>query len=252
MVSTTTCPSIYDCTHPAELPKNEWSLLYADSQEVNDPGLAVMSFDNDPSTIWHTRWSTGIDPYPHEIRIDLGNLYRVSKFTYLTRQDGENGRIRDYQLYISMDTLNWGPAVSTGQWINTAAPQTIVLDSAMPGHYFRLVALSEVNGGPWASAAEFSLTGCMDYPAGTTPATSDHSVKAFPIPTGGIVKVDLPAGTGYTYRIVSASGDLIETGNLENATAPSTFNLSDAAPGVYLIIITDSTGVRYRVKVVKE
>ena len=59
MITATTCPSIEDCSNPAEVPKDIWELLYVDSQETNYPGLAVMAFDNDPATIWHTRWSTG-------------------------------------------------------------------------------------------------------------------------------------------------------------------------------------------------
>ena len=42
MVSASGCPSIYDCNNPAELPKYLWSVIYADSEEENDPGLAVM------------------------------------------------------------------------------------------------------------------------------------------------------------------------------------------------------------------
>jgi len=164
MVTATTCPSIYDCNNPDILPKDIWSLIYVDSEEVNDPGLAVMSFDNDPSTIWHTAWSTGDVPYPHEIQIGLGQEYWIYKFIYLTRQDSENGRIKDYELYIGDDTLNWGIPVKTGQFVNTSALQTIVLDTAKAGRFFRLRALSEVNGNPWASAAEFSMVGCVDYP----------------------------------------------------------------------------------------
>ncbi|MBK6785837.1 MAG: discoidin domain-containing protein [Saprospiraceae bacterium] len=90
------CPSIEDCNNPATIPKEGWKLKYVNSQEVNDPGLAVMSFDGDPSTIWHTRWSTGSDPYPHEIQVDMEDEYVLSVFEYLTRQEGVNGRIKAY------------------------------------------------------------------------------------------------------------------------------------------------------------
>ena len=162
MITTTTCPSIEDCDNPDTLPKDIWQLLYVDSEETNDPGLATMSFDDDPETIWHTRWSTGDDPYPHEIQIDLGESYKVFSFTYLARQDGVNGRIADYELYISRDQLDWGDPVSTGTFVNTSAPQTVDFPQGVTGRYFRLRALSEVNGNPWASAAEFSLVGCIE------------------------------------------------------------------------------------------
>ena len=252
MVSATTCPSIYDCNNPAELPKDLWSLIYADSEEVNDPGYATMSFDNNPSTIWHTCWSTGDVPYPHEIQIGLGQLYWIHKFTYLTRQEGENGRIKNYQLYISTDTLNWGLPVKTGQFDNTSAPQTIVLDTAMPGRYFRLVALSEVNGNPWASAAEFSIVGCVDYPASAGSATECKGLTAFPVPTNGIVNVSLPDGNSFRYKIVTSTGLVIEEGNIDTNSGSYPFYLGDKNDGVYILILTDTRGATYRIKALKK
>jgi len=252
MVSATTCPSIYDCNNPAELPKDIWSLIYVDSEETGDPGYAVMSFDNNPSTIWHTAWSSGNAPFPHEIQIGLGQPYRISKFTYLTRQDSENGRIKDYKLYISTDSLDWGDPVKTGQFVNTSAPQTIVLDTAKAGRFFRLVALSEVNGNPWASAAEFTLVGCVDYPAGTVNSGKGSGLAAFPVPSSGIVNISLPGGADFRYSIVSASGIVVEQGTIGNNNGFHSFSLGNKTAGVYFIILTDTQGVTYRVRVIKK
>ncbi len=251
MVTASTCPSIYDCNNPAELPKNIWSLVYVDSEETNYPGLATMSFDDDPSTIWHTRWSTGNDPYPHEIQVSLGARYRISKFTYLPRQDGENGRIKSYELYITGDTLDWGTPVKTGEFVNTSAPQTITLDTAKTGKYFRIVALNEVNGNPWASAAEFSLVGCVDWPVGAgQEKTSDHII-AFPVPTSGKAEVSLPTGNSFRYQIVSSAGEVIQSGSIENHPEFYRFDLAGQKAGLYFIRLTGEAGQVYRVKVVK-
>ena len=252
MVTATTCPSIYDCNNPDVLPKSIWSLLYVDSEELNYPGYAVMSFDNDPSTIWHTAWSTGDVPYPHEIQIALGQEYWIYKFIYLTRQDGENGRIKDYELYISDDTLNWGIPVKTGQFVNTSAPQTVVLDSAKAGRFFRLKALSEVNGNPWASAAEFSLVGCVNYPAGTEKVPASNSLVAFPVPTDGCVNLSLPPGDRFNYRLVSSAGQVVEQGSIEHPSATYILSLANKHAGVYYFILTDKSGVTYRIKVLKK
>jgi hypothetical protein len=211
-----------------------------------------MSFDNDPSTIWHTRWSTGTDPYPHEIQIGLGRSYKISRFTYLPRQDGENGRIKEYELYISEDSLNWGAPVKSGQWINTASPQTIVLDTVKSGRYFRLVALSEVNGGPWASAAEFTLTGCIEFPAGKEPVKMDNSIKAFPVPSDGIVAIDLPSRDRFQYRVLSSFGQTVQQGIIEISSVSYSFNIGNEKPGIYFILLKDSKGLVYRVKVIRE
>jgi hypothetical protein len=252
MVTTTTCPSIYDCNNPDILPKNIWNLLYVDSEELNDPGYAWMSFDDNPGTIWHTCWSTGNPPYPHEIRIDLGQHYKVSKFTYLTRQDSENGRIKDYRLYLSSDTLDWGNPVKTGSFVNTSAPQSVSFDTAVPCRYFRLVALNEVNGNPWASAAEFSLTGCVDYPAGSGLGATMKDITAYPVPAGGTVTLDIPQAHEYRYEILDPQGRLVGHGSIPGNNSPVNIGLYDLPAGLYFILISSGDGPTFRAKIIKD
>jgi len=252
MVSTTTCPSIYDCDNPAELPKNIWELVYVDSEEVNSPGLAIMSFDDDFSTIWHTQWSTGSDPYPHEIQIDMGEVYSISKFVYFTRQDGQNGRIKEYELFISENLFDWGEAVSTGEFMNTAAPQTIVFDEAIKGQYFRLLALSEVNGNDWASAAEFDMVGCI-YGVGLEESKKELTrINAFPVPSSGLVSISLPTTQKLNYTISSSSGKQMQNGLIPNDLEFYTFDISNISSGVYLISLQSEDGTVFRVKIIKE
>jgi PKD repeat protein len=252
MITATTCPSIEDCTNPAEVPKYIWELLYVDSEETNYPGLAVMAFDDDPSTIWHTRWSTGSDPYPHEIQVDMGGLYRVYEFIYLNRQDGQNGRIKEYELYISEDTLDWGVPVSTGEFENTAAPQTISFDVPPNGQYFRLLALSEVNGNAWASAAEFSVVGCTDIYSKAEQLRAYEKLMAFPIPTSGLVTISLPTGREFNYNVMSSGGQMVMQGKIENPSGSFSIDMSQNIAGVYFIIFRNKPGQIFRVKVVKE
>ncbi|MBE0647563.1 MAG: discoidin domain-containing protein [Bacteroidales bacterium] len=251
MVTASTCPSLYDCNNPAELPKDEWSLIYVDSEELNYPGLAIMSFDDKPETIWHTRWSTGNDPYPHEIQVDLGARYRIYTFTYLPRQDGTNGRISEYRLYISEDTLNWGAPASMGQFENSGAPKIITLDTPSVGRYFRLVALSEVNGNPWASAAEFSMVGCYEWPVEVNPPSIEQGITAFPVPTDGIVNLSLPMAECFQYQILSSAGSLVGKGIIDHPSDYQKFDLGNQPAGIYLIRLTTNSGVTFNVKVVK-
>ncbi|NOR88315.1 MAG: T9SS type A sorting domain-containing protein, partial [Bacteroidales bacterium] len=252
MVTTTTCPSIYDCDNPAEVPKDIWELIYVDSEEVNYPGLAIMSFDEDPSTIWHTRWSTGSDPYPHEIQVDMSSSYHVYEFIYLPRQNGSNGRIKDYELYISEDSLNWGMPVFTGEFINSAAPQSITFNDPPYGQYFRLLTLSEVNGNEWTSAAEFSIVGCVD-PNGSSESLNPYvDLKAFPVPSNGNVNIALPAADKLHYSLLSSHGQLIKQGSIENPSSSFSLDLSSYGSGIYILRMRSDSGVVYRVKLVKE
>jgi len=252
MITATTCPSIEDCSNPAEVPKDIWELMYVDSEEINYPGLAVMSFDDDPSTIWHTQWSTGSDPYPHEIQVDLGEMYKIFKFIYLNRQDGQNGRIKEYELYISDNLFSWGDPVSTGEFENTAAPQTIELDSPVIGRYFRLVGLSEVNGNAWASAAEFSVVGCNDLTSTTHRISDNFDLKAFPVPSNGTIFISMPQGNKFRYWILSSNGYVVDKGEIDNHSGTYSFDLKNNKSGMYFIQLTNDLGAVYRVKVVKE
>ncbi|MFI6848917.1 TIM-barrel domain-containing protein [Kitasatospora sp. NPDC050467] len=138
-----------------------WKLAYADSQETaGENGVAANAFDGNGGTIWHTKWSNGADPLPHEIQIDLGARYDVDSTTYLPRQDGGvNGRIGQYEIYVSDSTTAWGAPVATGTFADTAGAKTVDF-TAKAGRYLRLRALTEAgNRGPWTSLAELTATG---------------------------------------------------------------------------------------------
>jgi len=123
------------------------------------------AFDGDTSTIWHTRWTGGSAPsHNHDIIIDLGARYDLTKLEYTPRLTGENGTIAGYEVYVSDSTSNFGNAVTTGTWQNNNNVKTASLSSAF-GRYVKFVARSEVNDNIWTSAAEVSLyhSGKLDH-----------------------------------------------------------------------------------------
>ncbi|MCX2449669.1 beta-galactosidase [Pedobacter sp. PLR] len=84
-----------------EIPRNNWKVVYADSEELSgDDGNAANVFDLQLTSFWHTEWQKPTK-MPHQIVIDLGKEYSVSGMKLLPRQDGANGRIKDYKLYFS-------------------------------------------------------------------------------------------------------------------------------------------------------
>ncbi|WP_046370646.1 beta-galactosidase [Flavihumibacter petaseus] len=85
-----------------EIPRTQWKVLYADSEEVDgDDGKADNVFDLQPTSLWHTQWQGNQPKHPHAIVIDLGGSHKVSGLKYLPRQDSPNGRIKDYKVYLS-------------------------------------------------------------------------------------------------------------------------------------------------------
>ncbi len=144
------------------LPQSSWTLQAVDSEElVGENGAAVNAFDGDINTFWHTQWSGGSPPYPHRLDVDLGAVYDLTGFRYLPRQDGQlNGRVKGYAFYLSTDGVNWGSAVATGVFPDSAVEQE-VLFTTMPGRYIRFEALSEQRGQPWTSVAELNMLGSL-------------------------------------------------------------------------------------------
>lgn len=247
MFEVKSCPSVNDCSNPGELPKNIWRLVYADSYQVgNEPAKA---FDGNPATIWHTAWGTNEPQPPHEIRIDLGKSYSVSKMTYLPRSDQSNGRIANYEVYISDDKLNWGTPVYMGTFENNSAPKTVSFD-AKTGRYARLRALSEVNDNAWTSAAEISFVGC-NMATGIEELLRDQQINAFPVPANAQISVTLPFNDGinpYSYTVYNAAGQQMESGLAESSLKVLRIDVSEYPSGYYFVNITDSKGHNYRAK----
>ncbi|HLE00766.1 MAG TPA: discoidin domain-containing protein [Bdellovibrionota bacterium] len=151
--------------------RTAWKLKYVDSEEtLGAREVGANAFDGNPQTIWRTSWSTTAAP-PHEIQIDMGAFYSLSGFRYLSHPTEVNGRIADYEFYVSIDGTNWGVPVSSGKFANDATEKSVTFAKAKIGRYIRLRALSEVNGGAWTMVGELNVVGT----AAAGPATVDRS-----------------------------------------------------------------------------
>jgi hypothetical protein len=143
--------------------QTNWTLRSVDSQETDaTDNRAINAFDGNPNTIWASQWLYASPPPPHDLQINLGAVYDVDGFRYLPRQDGQPyGRIARYEFYVSMDGTNWGTAVASGTFQNSATEKEITF-TAKTGRYVRLRGLSEVGGYPWSTVAELNVLGRWD------------------------------------------------------------------------------------------
>ena len=135
--------------------KSKWRVVSVSSDAGGAEG-ASNAIDGNLSTIWHTRWGANEPTHPHEIIVDMAQKYKIEEFVYSGRQDAENGRIKNYEIYFSNDMKNWGTAI-TGTFANHSGPQNVIISSKPEARYFKLIAKSEVNGRAWASAAELDI-----------------------------------------------------------------------------------------------
>lgn|GEM_PF-802286 len=180
-----------------------WVVSAVDSEETDAvSNQAWQAFDGDPATLWHTQWSAADPPHPHFLEVDLGAVYRIGGLDYLPRQSSsENGIIADYALFIGNSAgLGSGAVggaaarVAAGHWSWTdELPLRSLRFAARDARYFRLEAYSEINGGPWTSAAELTLwadscvlvldTTTAPPPLGLQPV-SGTLLRVFPNPVG--------------------------------------------------------------------
>jgi len=120
--------------------------------------------DGRPGSFWQTDFKRNPPP-PHEIRIDLGAEYELAGFTYLPRQDNcPDGRIARFEFHVSNNPSRWGRPKCSGSFPRGRKLQTIVFTRPAVARYIRLVALSEVNGGPWTSVAELNVLAAKPKP----------------------------------------------------------------------------------------
>lgn len=127
----------------------------ASSQQA--PGeRAALAIDGNPNTLWHTQWEGNVPRHPHWITLDLGSPTAFQGLAYLGRSDMDNGRIADYEVRLSDDGTTWSEPVARGTFANNSEWQRVEFP-VQRARYVRLVALSEVHGRAWASAAEISL-----------------------------------------------------------------------------------------------
>lgn len=140
--------------------KPEGLILHSDmevisysSQQDNGGQASRNSIDGNSNSFWHTKWDRS-DKTPY-VTIKLNKEYDISKLTYLPRQDsGVNGNVKKYNIYTSLDGINFTKVVS-GEWkYNNKAIQSVTFNKTK-AKYVKFEVTEGVSG--FASIAELNL-----------------------------------------------------------------------------------------------
>ncbi len=143
-------------TVPAPNPEG-WAISGV-SEEQPDGYAVELAIDGNPSTFWHTLWRPGFAPapLPHFISVDTKVVKTIGAFTYLPRQDDfTDGEVRDYELYVSLDGVDWGAPVLRGTMPPGKSLQTIPF-APRSARYFHFVILA-TTAAPHAAVAELGV-----------------------------------------------------------------------------------------------
>jgi hypothetical protein len=136
------------------------TVLAPAARAVQKLTLKVVKVDSEETdTIWHTQWQDASPAHPHEIFLQLDPPCKIKGLTYLPRQGmGDNdGTIEGYEIYISTDGKDFGQPVKKGEFFPYGKDKKTVLFEPKQCGFVKLIALSEVNGQPWTSAAEIGV-----------------------------------------------------------------------------------------------
>ena len=129
-----------------------------DEATSHEPGYEPrLAIDGDPATMWHTNWSAGTVPHPHQITIRLAAPTEISGLACTARQSEENGKVARYEIRVSSDGQRYGEPVAVGAFTTSTAEQIVRFDSPRKVRCVRLICQSSLNGGEHTSIAELRL-----------------------------------------------------------------------------------------------
>ncbi len=135
--------------------KAKWKAV-ADNEHSNYYG-ASKAIDGNNNSFWHTVWNDKNAKMPHYITVDLGEVLPLKGIVYVPRQDGSNGRIKHYNLELSLDGKNWDTVIENASFKGDKSIETIKLKGAVKARYFKLVALDEINNNTFTTVAELNI-----------------------------------------------------------------------------------------------
>lgn len=141
------------------LPNKDWKIVRVSSENTGNQKFARNAIDGDPNTLWHTKFTGGVAPPPHELVIDLGAERSVRGFVYLGRQDAAwNGAVKDIEFFVSASPDKFVAPVAKVSLEKSKEPQEIKCPPTK-GRYILFRALSEHSANSFATVAEFRIIG---------------------------------------------------------------------------------------------
>ena len=90
--------------------RSGWSIS-ANTQEPTGEGVgngvATCLLDGDLSTFWHSQWSGGSQPLPHEITVDMKKVVTLTNIGLIQRQHDSYRDVGGGEFFVSSDGSTW-------------------------------------------------------------------------------------------------------------------------------------------------
>ena len=165
--STVTSPSVKPIIRPDEVTYYENQLtklnvtanmLETYTQETSE-GPKTNLVDGNPSTYWHSAWSSGVAPLPHWIRINFAEPQELGLIKYYFRNPSSvAGRPTQFALEISDDGTTWTRVFTSGDLPSDApaSEKTVSFQKNYTAKHFRIMIL-KAGGTTYAHLGEMSF-----------------------------------------------------------------------------------------------
>lgn len=137
--------------------KKDWKIVTV-SFENEEKEPAANAIDDTAETYWSTAENTSLTPLPQSVVIDMGQEMKIKSLSYLPRQNGTGGIVKNYQWEISADNITW-TTVAEGEFANIKSnpvEQNIILKTAVTARYIKFIGKTTVEGN-YISVAELGI-----------------------------------------------------------------------------------------------
>ena len=183
------------------------------------------AFDNNPETIWHSKYSPSKQNLPAEIVIDMGQEYAVDGIYYQTRATGSNGNITKFSLYYEDESGQWRAVAEDALWSSGTGEKTLFFDAVVAS---RMKLIVKEGDSGFGSAAEIKL---LEAPHAVFAAAAEGngtaSVSRALALHGTQVTFLAEAEEGYEFRgWYNAEGQLVSREAEYSVTAESSLSLT--------------------------
>jgi alpha-L-fucosidase len=137
--------------------KKDWKVVTV-TFENKEKEKSLNAIDESTETIWSTSDNTSAAAFPQSITIDMSKEMTIVSLSYLPRQNGTGGIVKNYQWQVSTDNTTW-TTVAEGEFSNIKSnpvEQNITLKVPAKARYFKFIGKSSVDGN-YISVAELGV-----------------------------------------------------------------------------------------------
>lgn len=119
--------------------------------------------DGNMATLWHSWYSgqaqgtQGRNTLPFSFMIDLGSAQSFRSLGYEPRLNGDNGKAKQYEFFVSDDSTNWRSVKTGTLTYTTTGTQWVDLGEEHTARYVKFTIKTTVNDAAFGSCAEFYL-----------------------------------------------------------------------------------------------